>query len=387
MRSTSTLLLACFVLLFSNCDNSVDPEAYTARSTTLDRTESADSIPIPPVVTINARDKDGAPAPPDMISAKIDAEVEAEIARQLKIDPDLPEYTTVSEAYDNITVQVFSGIASATGGETYMIDNAALVVGAITEIIHSYMTAKTDLVFLIDKTGSMSDDILKIRNSVTTIIDAIEPFEDARVGFAFYGDKNVDENWYHLSKLTDDFSACKEVIKHVTTTGGGDGPESVYDGIALTLEKMNWDADRRRMILLIGDAPALEKPLSDYDLYTIIGMTKEADVTMNFYPVVIGIKGTLAKAEKVEVIKTSSATLISSLNPNPATNLALLKTDATGDYSVEIFDISGKLIDSKKFHDNNIPIYTDSYPTGVYIVRLLDLNEHTVDTRKLVVKR
>lgn len=386
MRSTSTLLLACFVLLFSNCDNSVDPEAYTARSSTLDRTESADSIPIPPVVTINARDKDGAPAPPDMISAKIDAEVEAEIARQLKIDPDLPEYTTVSEAYDNITVQVFSGIANATGGETFMIDNAALVVGAITDIIHSYMSAKTDLVFLIDKTGSMSDDIVKIRNSVTMIIDAIEPFEDARVGFAFYGDKNVDENWYHLSRLTNDLSACKDVIKRVSTTGGGDGPESVYDGIANTIEKMNWEGDRRRMILLIGDAPALEKPLSDYDLYTIIGMTKEAGVTMNFYPVVIGIKGTLAKAEKVEVIKTSSATLISSLNPNPATNLALLKTDATGDYSVEIFDISGKLIDSKKFHDNNIPIYTDSYPTGVYIVRLLDLNNKTVDTKKLVVK-
>jgi len=386
MRSTSTLLLACFVLLFSNCDNSVDPEAYTARSSTLDRTESADSIPIPPVVTINARDKDGAPAPPDMISAKIDAEVEAEIARQLKIDPDLPEYTTVSEAYDNITVQVFSGIASATGGETFMIDNAALVVGAITDIIHSYMSAKTDLVFLIDKTGSMSDDIVKIRNSVTMIIDAIEPFEDARVGFAFYGDKNVDENWYHLSRLTNDLSACKDVIKRVSTTGGGDGPESVYDGIANTIEKMNWEGDRRRMILLIGDAPALEKPLSDYDLYTIIGMTKEAGVTMNFYPVVIGIKGTLAKAEKVEVIKTSAATLISSLNPNPATNLALLKTDATGDYSVEIFDISGKLIDSKKFHDNNIPIYTDSYPTGVYIVRLLDLNNKTVDTKKLVVK-
>lgn len=386
MRSVFTLLLACSVLLFSNCDSSIDSETtYGMRSSTL-HAGTTDSIPISADISIHVKNHDGSPAPPDSISAQVESAIDAEIARQLKLNPDIPEYMEVSEAYENMTVQVFSEIAAASGGETFMIENAELVVGAITDIIRSYMSGETDLVFLIDKTGSMSDDINKIQRSIKLIISMIEPFPDARVGFAFYGDKNVDSNWFHYTALTSDFDACKKTVKNIRLSGGGDGPESVYDGIALTIEKMNWEGDHRRMILLIGDAPPLEKPGSDYDLAAIIDMTREAGVTMNFYPVVIGVTGDADVVKKIEVVKPTPASIISSLSPNPATNLSLLKTTVISDYVVEVFDINGRLIDRKTFHDHNIPIYTDSYSTGVYIVRLIDLNNKTTESRKLVVK-
>lgn len=337
----------------------------------------------PPAVVINGKRKERTD-----LSRDLEAEIEAEIERQLKLNPELPTLNTVAEAYENVTVKMFSDIAASTGGETYMIDNARFIVEAVTSIIENYMTAETDLVFLIDKTGSMTDDIQEIRKSINTIIEAIEPFEHARVGFAFYGDKNVDGfNWFHMMPLTQDLASSKKVMERATTVGGGDGPESVYDGIARTIEEMNWSEGRRRVILLIGDAPALDKPKSDYDLTEIIEMTKAEKVAMNFYPVVIGIKGTLNKVAKPAEIKTEPKELISQISPNPATNMALLKTNTVSDYTVEVFDINGKLIESKNFNDNNVPIYTDTYPTGVYIIRLIDQTNKSVDTQKLVVKR
>ena len=249
------------------------------------------------------------------------------------------------------------------------------------------MSNETDLVFLIDKTGSMSDDIAEIKKSITAIIEQIAPFENTRVGFAFYGDKNIDKaTWYSKVNLSDDFTAAKKIIASTHTTGGGNLEESVYDGVAKTIKEMNWEEGRRRVILLIGDAPSLEPPYSEFTMDDVIKMAKDESVSMNFYPIVIGLSGSINGVGKLAEVPTTDAAIIASIAPNPATNYTLLKATATGKYTVEIFDINGKLIQTKKFNDNNTSIMTDELATGVYVIRLYDEDNKKIDSKKLVVR-
>ncbi len=393
MKSLFSLLLICSFFLFTHCDNSASAPATGSASTTLAKSATTDPDPFAeassssaiPVSTTELRStKKG----PSAFSADLEDAVDAEIQRQLALNPDLPELNSVAAAYDNVTVSLFTSIAEETGGQAYMIDNASFVVEAITDIIRSYMTAETDLVFLIDKTGSMSDDIDTIKKSVKTIIETLKPFNNARIGFAFYGDKYADSSrWFTKVDLNKDFNAGTKIINNIKTTGGGDTPESVNDGIAKTINEMNWEPGKRRVILLIGDAPSLEPPYADYSLEEVITLAKNQDVMMNFYPVVIGIQGSVKGIVKPRSISAEKEKIITTIAPNPATNYTLIKTGESDDYTVEIFDINGQLMWSKNFHDNNCAVMTDAYPTGVYIARILNNTDLSVDTKKFIVKK
>jgi len=395
MKRFTLLLLTCSVFLFSQCDNNTTESPTTGTSTTLEK--FADDTPADLIAladdtkdgdanttaTINGKKKDRTALDNDLKKA-----IDDEIERQLKINPDLPSMNTVENAVSKLTIELFMDLSKATGGETFLIQNASYVVEAISEIIRNYMSNETDLVFVIDKTGSMRDDIDEIKKSVNKIIKAIEEYDNTRIGFTFYGDKNSDGNkWFNKYELTNDFEKAKNAIKNITTVGGGDEPESVNDGLAKTIQEMNWGEGRRRVILLLGDAPSIKPPFSDYVLEDIIAMAKEENVVMNFYPVVIGMKGSLEGILKAKEIVAEPKPIITSLGPNPASNYTLVKTGEIADYTSEVFDINGKLLYTKKFHDDNISIMTDQFPSGVYLVRILNNTNSTVDTKKFVVKR
>lgn len=388
MKSLFPLLLICTLFLFTNCDNThPDPDAATPSLASIADTMKSPGIinaeSLMPVTTLTANGKRNHKTLADY---QLEDSIDMAIIRQLEMHPDLPALNTVAAAYNNITVKLFSSIAAATGGETYLIDNASLVVNAISEIITSYMSSETDLVFLIDKTGSMEDDIAEVKKSMNTIIDALKPFDNSRVGFAFYGDKYADTSaWYSIIPLNNDFTACKEIIRSIGTTGGGDAPESVNDGIAKTIDSMNWGDGRRRMILLIGDAPSLEPPYADYSLEDIIALAKSQKVQMNFYPVVIGLQGSVKGISKPKEIKPKTEKMLSSIAPNPAVDHTVIRTSAAGDHTLEIYTAAGRLVSSFVMHEDTYELSTASYANGVYIVRIINNTDVTVDTGKFIV--
>ena len=392
MKNLTLLLLTCSVLLFTQCDNNTTSPSPTGSSTTLEKftpavPDTQTKLTVEPVntvvATINGKKKDRTSLDKDLKNA-----IDDEIERQLALNPDLPSLNTAEDAFNKLTIQLFMDLSDATGGETFLIQNATYVVEAISEIIRSYMTNESDLVFVIDKTGSMKDDIAEIQSSVNKIIKAIEPFKNTRVGFSLYGDKNADGNkWFNMHELSNDYENAKKVIKNITTVGGGDEPESVNDALAKTIMEMNWEEGRRRVILLLGDAPSIKPPFSDYVVEDIITMAKQDGVIMNFYPVVIGMKGTLQGILKAKEITAVSKPFITSIAPNPATNYTLIKTEEIADYTTEVFDINGKIVTTKNFHDNNISIMTDDFATGVYIVRIINNTDKSVDSKKFIVKR
>ncbi len=388
MKKVYFTTLIGLLFLLTNCQNT-EPDYSVSSATKISVkdtisapiTKKADSIPAPDIV-LNAKRKEKTP-----LSKKVDLSIDEEIQRQLKLNPDLPQLNSVADAYNNITVKMFSGIADASGGEVYMIDNAKFVVDAISDIIKTYMSGETDLVFLVDKTGSMSDDIAEIKTSISKIVSQIKTYENTRVGFVFYGDKNADIGlWFEKYPLTNNYDTLPFIINGITTTGGGDYEESVNDAIAKTIEEMNWITGRKRIVLLIGDAPSLLPPRSNYSMEQIITMAKDARVNMNFYPVVIGIKGNIDGIGKPKEIVTSKTSIITDLYPNPASDFISVAVTNTGKYRIEIFDINGVLITTKQFHSSDMKIATNTFASGVYVLRIYNEENSTIDTKKFVVK-
>jgi hypothetical protein len=118
-----------------------------------------------------------------------------------------------------------------------------------------------DMVFLLDATGSMGDEIDKIKASVGSIAQRIEQLPGSSaprfglVAFRDRGDEFVTRSW----DFTSDIQQFSTNLSGIYAGGGGDMPESVNAGLHDAIHLPGW-ADNStgrhlRMIVLVGDAP------------------------------------------------------------------------------------------------------------------------------------
>ncbi len=188
-------------------------------------------------------------------------------------------YLTTSEAFD--------ALADYTDGLTYNALYASEVPTMINEIIANHAVPNTDLVFLIDNTGSMGDDIYQVQQAIASIMASLP--SGTRVGAAVYNDLNEDPTgWYDYTNLTSTYSVTSSFINGISVYGGGDYPESVYDGIVNAVGDMSWASSSKRIMIVIGDAPPLEGDLTNYNLGEVINECTSLGVTVNLYPILIG---------------------------------------------------------------------------------------------------
>jgi hypothetical protein len=204
------------------------------------------------------------------------------------------EYHAFMSDYDyalvpEITVdEAFASLAGETGGEVYEVSSAKSVPGAISEIILDHAKGGLDFVLLIDNTGSMGDDISYVKEAVYSLLDELP--NGARVSVATFADKNEDEyGWYDRLDFTTDFSLVEEYISNIITAGGGDLPESVYDGIYKTIEELNWKSSSQRLMLVIGDAAPLTGSLTTYSENDILELATSYSLDVNIFPILIHI--------------------------------------------------------------------------------------------------
>ena len=150
-----------------------------------------------------------------------------------------------------------------------------------------------DLIFVIDLTGSMSDDIEEVQKSAADMVDYVaENIPDYRIAIVGYRD-------FGESKMFEDypFSSDKEDIldniDDLNVYGGGDWPEAVYEGLMraiMTEEIGSWRNGVAKKIILMGDAPPHEKedgPEYIYDVEDVAKAAYEVDPA-NIYSIVIG---------------------------------------------------------------------------------------------------
>jgi murein DD-endopeptidase MepM/ murein hydrolase activator NlpD len=131
-----------------------------------------------------------------------------------------------------------------------------------------------DLIFLIDTTGSMVDDIDNVKASASEIVEAIDSKNyDYRVSVAEYRDIPLSpygSSGDYVYKLDCSFSNDKDeiiaAINSISVAGGADWQESVYSGLVYAMTDKNkdlansdnygWRQGVTKQIILMGDAPA-----------------------------------------------------------------------------------------------------------------------------------
>lgn len=123
--------------------------------------------------------------------------------------------------------------------------------------------APLDVVFAIDTTGSMGDEIAKLKQTIEAIhfqVTQMNPKPDARFGMVLYRD-HKDEYVTKVEPLTGDIKAFVDALDKVKADGGGDEPEDVQRALADAIGKQPWRPEAVKMVFLLGDAP----PHLDYE--------------------------------------------------------------------------------------------------------------------------
>ncbi len=116
---------------------------------------------------------------------------------------------------------------------------------------------KTDVMFILDTTGSMGDEMLFLQSEFTAITKAVGT-DNIRYSMNFYRDDG-DEYVVKCNDFTDDISSLQQKLNAENAAGGGDLPEAVDQILQETINKSSWQNDSVKIAFLIFDAPPHEE--------------------------------------------------------------------------------------------------------------------------------
>lgn len=303
---------------------------------------------------------------------------------QVKVEIDTIPPPLDSLMFNKLALDCFYHLGYATDGEFYYKSAISSVYKTIIEVIEDHGEDGADIVFLIDKTGSMQEDIINVRTNLNLIIDQLQQFKNIRLGVAAYGDKNTDgPEWYSSSPINADFSDSRKFINQLTVSEGGDYPESVYDGIARLIKNTSFRKEAKKMILVIGDAPSLEAPLSSYNRTNILDLCNKNGIKVNLFPVLV----TAYKAESFVNDSRYYDNIITKVYPNPVSEKVTVQCTKTDDYTITILDLKGEVIIAERFNNDQVTvILPPETSNGTYVLRVLRNSDFQLNAKKIVVQ-
>jgi Mg-chelatase subunit ChlD len=117
--------------------------------------------------------------------------------------------------------------------------------------------ARLDLVFLIDATGSMGDEIAKLKASMRAMAQQISQLPgqpDICWGMVAYRDRG-DAFLTRTHDFTDDLPAFQQALARVQAAGGGDTPEALNEALHEVVHGLSWRTEAARLVVLVADAP------------------------------------------------------------------------------------------------------------------------------------
>ena len=137
-------------------------------------------------------------------------------------------------------------------------ENRKLNINTVVDKDAKHPKTTADIAFIVDATGSMSDEIRFLKSDLNYIIDRAK-FESnigLRTAALFYRD--VGDNYLtRHDDFTDDVAKTQEFVSRQSANGGGDYPEAVHTALEASLQNLSWDEGARaRIAFLILDAPA-----------------------------------------------------------------------------------------------------------------------------------
>jgi hypothetical protein len=118
-----------------------------------------------------------------------------------------------------------------------------------------------DVAFVIDTTGSMADEIARIKQTLLKLTERLgdEQEVELRYGAVLYRDLG-DAYVTSRHPFTADLEAFDAALQDIQARGGGDMPESLNQGLAEAVGGLEWRDGVAKVAFVIADAP----PHTDY---------------------------------------------------------------------------------------------------------------------------
>ncbi len=121
-----------------------------------------------------------------------------------------------------------------------------------------YISNQVDIMFAVDATGSMGDEINYLKSELQDVIQRVQQSDDIldiRLGSVFYRDHN-DAYLTQVSPLDRNIQTTIDFIQKQRAGGGGDFPEAVDAALEVAIGQQNWSDDAAaRIVFLVLDAP------------------------------------------------------------------------------------------------------------------------------------
>jgi hypothetical protein len=172
-------------------------------------------------------------------------------------------------AYDALEEGQFELQASKDGDSAALTIDDSLHEHTLTLAAHAASTpVRLDVLFLIDATGSMSDEIQQLKDNMIRVSERIDAFgerPDVRFAMTIYRDRGdlFTSRTFDFTPELDEFTAA---LNEVIAEGGGDYPESLNEGFHDALSLPEWRAaETVSLVFLIADAPPHLDYQQDYD--------------------------------------------------------------------------------------------------------------------------
>jgi Mg-chelatase subunit ChlD len=123
-----------------------------------------------------------------------------------------------------------------------------------------------DVAFVLDTTGSMSEEIAAVKETIHRVTSSLEGINvRVRIGMVEYKDRG-DEYVTRIHPMTTDIRRFAGEVSEVRASGGGDMPESVNAGLHAAVADLEWQRDAvAKLAFLIGDAPPHLDYQQDFD--------------------------------------------------------------------------------------------------------------------------
>ncbi len=128
--------------------------------------------------------------------------------------------------------------------------------------------ALADIVFVIDSTGTMQEEIVTVYSVSQSFADKLaDSGVNYQLGLVEFKDRSGPGNPvdlpYKYYGMTEKIGVFKNWVGGLSASGGGDTPESTLDALAHAANDVPWREGSKRVIILISDAPPRVPEVAD----------------------------------------------------------------------------------------------------------------------------
>lgn len=146
-------------------------------------------------------------------------------------------------------------------------------------------TTGTDVVFVLDTTGSMSLYIDQMKTFIRNYSSKIKEM-NGRVGLVVYRDDGDEYTAKKLSDLQPDTTDMLDKLEDISIEGGDDEPEAALHASMVAMNEMKWQKGATKAIILLTDAGYHEPDKVDGSTLAAVAKRSLEIDPVNIYPVV-----------------------------------------------------------------------------------------------------